>query len=54
MGSSVRQGIFAILNQTLGYILEIELRCLGDELIWKMKEREELWMTPKCLALATG
>lgn len=32
-GSSVRQFKFAISNQTLGYILEIEFRCLADELI---------------------
>ena len=45
---------FTILNQILGSILETEFRCFADELIWKIKGQEELWMMPTFLFLATG
>lgn len=53
-GTSVWKFKFAILNKILGSILETEFRCFADELIWKIKGREELWMMPKFLFLATG
>lgn len=53
-GTSMWKFKFAILNQILGSILETEFRCFADELIWKIKGREELRMMPKFLSLAAG